>query len=659
MVTVETEKGTLYVDGRFSYTKQNADIADVSTSNTNYTNSFNVRRDKTSTRILKGLGLVGSLSRIPYEKTKARLNVNGVTIVENGWISIKSVDKDKYKISILDGNIDFWKAVEKVNLGQLDLHETEHKKSPQTIIESFDNEYYKYLIADYNGESFPDNDQYNGDQLIPSIKESYLFERLFEALGFSYSLPISIDTWLTYSKNTGGDAGFDDATIYRLDSDQIDSGRFDADRGFLTSDMQPVQSDEVVHIANTIGTRLYYFKIGHYKMTISWDKLRGYARIKNRSVLSQFFGVFTPVIIEIYINNTLHYMVPATITEMENFEIEFFPNFEISTYDVIDIRVRGLDTREYLVVHGNTPSTIDYKYFEAEEFIFKMERRNSDDLNFSDALENVSAKDYIKLIMHRYGLTLFYEPGDLHNNVKFMTIEDRINAPYQDLSAYYIARDSEEYVYGDYAQHNRFKHKYDQDGQVFNDSQIAIDNENLPYERQIVESFTYSATQNKVFKMYDKEISNNENDVIEIDYNPIDNRSFIQNINWKNVDDLLIYSKLPGITGENYSGAVPFATDQKSTFRYFIPKYWVGYENILNNAKIHKVILRMSIYKFMHIDLKKRVYIKAQASYYIINSIQVKNDDKVEAELIKLNYNDTVHPIPGTSGSRGGRDRRN
>jgi hypothetical protein len=130
-------------------------------------------------------------------------------------------------------------------------------------------------------------------------------------------------------------------------------------------------------------------------------------------------------------------------------------------------------------------------------------------------------------------------------------------------------------------------------------------------------------------------------------------------MNWKNVDDLLIYSKFPGITGENYSGAVPFATDQKSTFRYFIPKYWVGYENILNNAKIHKVILRMSIYKFMHIDLKKRVYIKQQASYYIINSIQVKNDDKVEAELIKLNYNDTAHPIPSASGSRGGRDRRN
>jgi hypothetical protein len=79
------------------------------------------------------------------------------------------------------------------------------------------------------------------------------------------------------------------------------------------------------------------------------------------------------------------------------------------------------------------------------------------------------------------------------------------------------------------------------------------------------------------------------------------------------------------------------ATVEGATFSYFVRKYWKRIGDILNKTKIHTVEFRMSIYVFLNLDLKKKIYIKQEASYYLINSIKLKGDDKVEAELIKVN----------------------
>lgn len=151
MVTVKLNTGTLDVLGNFTYTRQVGDIGDVATSNANFTNSFEVRRDKTSISALNGLSLVGSLSNSPYIKVKSLLHINGIDLISDGWLQIRDVDKDKFKLSVLDGNVDFWKAIENVALDDIDLSEADHDKNLQSVIASFSNDYYKYILADYGG----------------------------------------------------------------------------------------------------------------------------------------------------------------------------------------------------------------------------------------------------------------------------------------------------------------------------------------------------------------------------------------------------------------------------------------------------------------------------------------------------------------------------
>lgn len=634
MVTIETENGTLQIDGRFSYTRQNADIGEVSKSNSNFTNSFNVRRDKNSTRVLKGLGLVGSSSNIPYQKTKSRLNINGVTLITDGWLEIKSVDNSNYKISVLDGNIDFWKAIEKVNLGQVDLHETKHDKTIQTIIDSWTNNYYKYLLADYNGELDLENNQFNADHLIPAIRESYIFERLFEYISFNPIMPIDIKTWLTYGKKTGFDFDYGDPTKLGLDSENRRWLFPIKQNGYFDAHLQPIDMNGASYNnGGGDGTRIYNLQKGYYKVSIKWEELKAKATFI-AWISSQ--EIYTPVIVEFYINETMYWQNYLPSSEIENYELpDYITNIKINPYDIVNIRFKSLTLNQFKQFTGlPNVQNLRYHYLEATGFSFEMRRQEEEEIDFSDSLKKVSAKDYIKLIMHRYGLTLFYD--NFTKNVKFMTIEQRLDADVQDLSEYYIERKDEKYTNGNYAQHNRFKHKYIEEGDDFNDSQIKINNENLPFEKELVESFTYSATQEGVFKMFEREPKKGDNDNVEIKYKPIDNRNFLQNIDYRNVNSALIYSRRPPGIQTVFSGNAVFGIDDRATFRYFIPKFWTGYENILNKSKTHKVIFRMSVYIFLNLDLKKRVYLKQEASYYLINSIKLKGEDQVEAELIKL-----------------------
>jgi hypothetical protein len=633
MVTIETQKGSLYVDGKFSYTRQNADVSDVSKSNTNYTNSFNVRRDKNSTRILKGLGLVGSASIIPYKKVNAGLNVNGVSIVGNGWLNVQYTTQDKYKLAILDGNIDFWKELSKYNLSDCDLHETTHEKTPQVVADSFENDYYRYFLADYNGEVNLETNEYNTDHQIPAIRESYVFDRLFQLLGFSYSLPISIDTWLTYGKKSKTEPTFGEPTTLRLDSDQVTSGRFPIkDNGYFDAPVQPVDMNGATYVPDVgQGAKIYNLETGNYKISFSWEELK--------AKFSGTFNVsgFTTVIVEFYINQTLYHKNLLSETDISNGEIAgHITAVELNPFDIVSVKIRPLSSHEFSQVTGfPNDFNFNYEYLEAKEFSFEMNKVEDNQIDFSDSLTKVSAKDYIKYIMHRYGLTLFYEDGTAY----FKTIDQRLDAQTWDLSQYYLGRKKESYLSGNYGQHNLFKHKYTQEGQNFNDGMFEIQNEHIVKEKEIVKGLTYSPTKYGVFPMFDKEPNKDDQGGIEIKYKPIDDRSFLIRPDYVHIDEGLLHSTdVPGAQDVTLNSTnIPMATVEGATFSYFVRKYWKRIGDILNKTKIHTVEFRMSIYVFLNLDLKKKIYIKQEASYYLINSIKLKGDDKVEAELIKVN----------------------
>ena len=144
----------LLSDTGIKYTMQIADIFNLSVFTSSYTNSFTIPKTPHNTGVFQQLGIIGDTSTLPYEKVSATLKSNGFPVIKEGWLSIRETN-ESYNIAIIDGIIDFFKAIENKTMGaDLDLSNFAHEKNMETVLDSFTNDYYKYIVADYNGKNF-------------------------------------------------------------------------------------------------------------------------------------------------------------------------------------------------------------------------------------------------------------------------------------------------------------------------------------------------------------------------------------------------------------------------------------------------------------------------------------------------------------------------
>lgn len=92
-------------------------------------------------------------------------------------------------------------------------------------------------------------------------------------------------------------------------------------------------------------------------------------------------------------------------------------------------------------------------------------------------------------------------------------------APVEDWSDKYVERESESYVFQDYAQKNIFSYQYNDKDSNYHDGYILINNANLKDKKTVFKSKHYSPERDltqfylgsvgskflRIFKMYDKE----------------------------------------------------------------------------------------------------------------------------------------------------------
>lgn len=608
MVTVNLPDGNLTVEDRFSYTRQVGDIGNVSTSNSNHTNAFSIRRDKVSIRALKGLGLPASDSDVPYVRTPTKVKINGVDIVSDGWLNIMETTNNDFKISVLDGNIDFWKAIEGVTLQDIDLSESSHEKNLANVIASYNNPYYRYILADYGGQTDTETQTYNIAHLPPSINESYIFDRIFQYIGMTFNMSPVIDTWLTYPKESGQDLGMDIPNIFKVrDGYYPDGTGFNLSFKNIKYDLVHSQNGMVVN-EDLGATGLIE---GNYDVSYTGTATAEYEL--EQSLYGDIIYVRAPINIQILISGVV-YNGPITalrILPSDTISINF-----ISPNDPYDFGYGG-----YLI---NSISDLEVDNFEISltKYIFE-------EINFGDALKSIKATEFVKWIMHRYGLTLFYDEG----NVNFLTVDERLNAEVVDYSEYFKERFNEKYVYSNYAQRNLLSHKYVNDDVGFNDGVILNNNRNLREEITLLTSFTYSPTRDKRLVNFDVEVKENNAGEISVEYKWVNRNFSIKNtiIN----QTTTFYSDIEENTIVHV-GEVAYLNLIGTTFKEYKNLYYTGIERILNNSKIQRVAMNMSFYVFLNIDLAKKIYLKSESAEYLINKVDLKTDE-VEMELIKLN----------------------
>lgn len=596
---------SLEVNGRFTYTRQVGDLGDVATSNTSHTNSFSIIRDQNSIRAFDGLSLSGSTSRLPYERFPGLLVVDEIPIVENNnsWANVVESDLSNFKLSILDGNIDFWKAIEGLTLADIDLSEAKYSKTRQGIIDSFSSPYSKYIMGDYGGTVDP----YDIDLLNPAISEQYIWDQIFYHIGMGYQMTPVIDSWLVVGKEA--DDPITNTLTHYLESVFYKKYDYIEDFGYLL-DWQQIDLVDGTFDANT--SKLTVSVAGNYNFDYQ------FVHAQTTLVLQAPDGTISlvdgfPLQISLQVNG-------------EKFQSP--QDVYLTPFDEIYLRFEPI-TPDRLDEFGYEGWTfIGYHKALVQDFIFELERYETVEFTFSDSLKNITVKDFIKLIMHRYSFTLFYED----RVCKFLTIDERINADVDSLNEYLVERKSENYIYRDYAQRNILAHKYDDGISDFNNGVIVSNNRNLNYEKELLESFTYSQDENGLMRMYDWEVKEDSTGVYR-EYKPIKDRFFSIRMEMREETIQLTKGRDPIPA---YVGIIPFAVFEQTGFRYFKNQYWTTFENrILKDSKRMKFKLDMPIVKFLRLDLKKVYHIKQ--SNFLLNKIVYRGNREVEVEAVKIN----------------------
>ena len=584
-------------------TLQVNDILTLSNRQTNYSNTFSIKKTDKNKQTFDMLGVVGATSFLPYQKNECYLYTDdGECMVYKGWAVIQSTDKE-YKINIYDGNIDLYKAIENKSLGDLDLSEIDHTKNLTSVVNTFTaNLNYKYLVADYNGEMVYNTNRINIDYLVPSAKVSYLWNKIFDTYGFTYSGSIfnTVDftnLWLSYPKSIPFQGTpitiFDYQTSAVTEQAPPSINYTITQSGTYVLDLNDLSSGTCyAFVWNALGYTGQSYEVGYYALLNGVPLLLG-----------------SPVQLNIGDVITSQYL-------LEDFYLQpgEYPIYQFETGDFL------YETSLYFY-----PSQI---------------------ISFSDELKDFSTKDFIAEILNRFGLTPFKDKYE--NHYRFLTLQELLqNNTVIDWSREqnkFVEKISEKYIFGSYAQENNFTYKYNDSESDYYNSEILIDNLNLADNKVVVNSRVYAPEkerttlihdlQTNVYKVWDKEIKEGGS----ITYKGLSKRYYLmREASHTFTATTQIGSKVLGT--HQAITTVPVESFYNLRMEDVVRNYYATIGAVLNYSKIIEASIYLNEKNISDMDFSKLYWIKQLSSYFLLNKVNnfiKKGITKVE--LIKVDY---------------------
>lgn len=645
---VNDEQLDLKEGERIGYTKQVNSLKDLASRQTNFTKTFRVPMTAKNKGILKGLGIPGSNSDIPYRQNTSKLFVDNICIIFKGFANFQQTS-DEYEIYIYDGNIGFFKRLDNIKFEDLDLSELNHTKTVQEVKDNWQNgnPYYLYLFADYNGEVTFENSgttYFNMDYQVPAVPIKFLWERIFSTFGFTFSGSIFtdeefLDTYLTYPK--GVVSGSVSDTQFTLDFEN--QGLF-----FFPFGQDPVNwlfADMFEHTSNlTEGNIVSANKSPEFYL---WKApANGYYNVEITGTLMNKSKKGTDVFFYI------------------GFDLE---DIDYNLENTSELRNALKD--EWIVAGGSGTISIDHNenYFlyagQTITFLYDKSGDVSSDnstLNFNATISKIeqtaidqfeffkglTPKDFYKEIMWRFGLTPF--PSKDEDHIEFLTYEERVNGEVLDWSDKYVRRISEKYVYDGYSKNNYFRFKYNADEEDHNDGVIRILNENLEEKTDVIKSKTYSVENQRSFieinntnydfpklKLWEKDVKEEQGQTV-IEYKSQDSRfSFLRkrelnesvNIGSEQLGQFDTASKVIAALNANYS------------WQHIIGKRYRPILSLFNNTKIITVEVMLTESEFDAFDMKPNLYFEQEGGTFLVDKIGKRdlNSKLTQIDLIKIN----------------------
>ena len=628
MVELVVNGQTIELDDltKIKYTAQISDIFDIAKVKSSCTNSFTAPKTSNNVRILKGLGLTGSTSNFPYEKVPVTVKENGFDVIVNGWLNIKETT-DRYVLAIIDGAIDFYKDIENINIGDLDLSEINHTKTIPNIFASFVNENYRYIFGDYNGKNIFE-EAINIDYQVPSARYKYLIEKIFTHFGWSKSGSIFsnedyLESWITYPKPP-----------FSEDTEPMLVAKL---RKGVYVDENPI---------NELGSRWRFEDIKFWdtseifegSLIDNWsfevqESNRYFINIKSKGYFYSLEFSNVPFISQFYVVvkvNGAQIGEPLFVHNVSGTDYQTTYNGIMSAGDIISF--------EYIAYTNGTPIRLSTDFTEVN-----ISRNVNPNISFSDEFKDFKITDFFNDFLRRFGLTMIINTDIRH--LEFYTLAERMNRLNSiDWSDKFIRRAKESYVTGSYAQRNYYKQKYNGDNELFSDGVLLLDNKNLPAEKTIYTSPFYSRTNilsdfienTFVYPIWEREPKETEDGLV-VSYKGLTGRWYV--IKQKIHDSSTVVRLFSELSGEGGSVlSYPIIVSKNTHYADLVPIYYDGYQRLLNTCKIHEMEFILSELDRINLDFTKPIYVEAEASYYMLNKVTFEKYKASKVEAIKINY---------------------
>lgn len=591
-------------------TLQVNDILTLSNRQSNYTNTFSIKRTDKNKQTFEFLGVVGIENGLPYQKNECYLYTDdGECLVYKGWAVIQSTDKD-YKINVYDGNIDLYKAIENKSLGDLDLSEIDHSKLLSTVVNSFTaNLPYKYIVADFNGKMIYNTNRINIDYLVPSAKVSYLWNKIFETYGFTYSGSIfnTVDftnLWLSYPKY--GETTQTPTEIFNVTT--------------------AVESHPVfpTFIAPETGT----YRIDGNNIlqgTLTWQ-ITDWAGMPVGSATTDVY---------IYVNGVL------------------ISNYNESPID-LNLNIGDVVTMDYEVPFANNGESAQPSYTLTYQSQLVVSIFTGVPISFTNELKDFSIKDFITEILNRFGLTPFKDKHTNHYTFKTLQelLQDNQVIDWSREQNKFVEKISERYIFGSYAQENNFTYKYNDAESDYYNSEILINNVNLADSKTVVNSKIYAPEKDvvnlihdlncNVYKMWNKEVKDNG----DISYKGLQKRYYLMREASHTFTTTTQIGSESLATHQNIT-TIPVESFYNLRMSDIVRDYYKNIGAILNFSKIVDATIYLTEKNISDIDFSKLYWIKELSSYFLLNKVNSFTKKGItKVELIKVDFTPPTNGQP-------------
>jgi len=625
---IETGQFLDFTDAKITYVKQVSDIGDITKLNASYSWSMKFPKTPANAIAMGSLGVNNSTSDFPYTKNYINIYDNGIVIVRKGLLGVKETAED-YKGYVQDGIIDFIKSVSNDNIGEvIDLSELNHVNDVSTIIASFVRNDYRYIIANYNGMPLANSSGITNlapNALIPSINVIYLFDKIMAHYGWTYTGNLNIgNPWMTYPNATAFDGLGDEVlglTSLNVQGNNYDitSMRFEQSVPFTNQDITP---DFFEYVLGSQQTSFRCLETGNY--TIKYN-ITGTAFVRQGGFGGGTISNFVPAIQVNDVNVSVG--VPSSDLTETSFQIALFEG------NIINMKVATEDINNLTFVGNANITEVNMSIYQA----------GVQDINFSIALVKYKVKEFFKEIMIRGALTAF--PDIDNKNIHFMSLDDRLDAPAIDFSDKYIKRKKESYLYNTYAKNNLLKHKYDIEGDDYDDGNLIVNNANLESEKTLFQGNTFApldefVTYNGVvnaeyevtnFKMFEIDIKEDTatGDLIA-SYKPLKNRFYFMESEQR-ADSIRILGVL--------QVGFPIAKINAVSYKSIVGLKYQKISQLIERTKVHEIELALAPFHIATLDLKKRYYFTQEHAYYLLNNVRYVSGNKSIGEFILISKN--------------------